>query len=355
MSISATSCHYYRALSVSGAPSLPNLISIFAFVKPGGTPYRTTFGLSTEDTSERRQVALQMDSNPAVLAYARYYQSGASPQANSGILFNNGTDLSKWAGAAAWFDLSSATACEAAFVGRSVAPAVAVTKVEAGAGWTTSPANVALNNFFLARRNGWLDGETDATCTDQYAHVAVWVGYKLTTADVQSMVDGTNPQDIGTGYLEYYWPLEDSGDGLTDAIGGVTLAPFGGSATTTWHAADNPTVNAPTGSSQLVTVANVAQSNTVTGVAVYQAAPNGTLTTAPLKNNARTLLANISGWTVDVKNPTTGALVVRVTGLTTSALGVLTVQDALIITGQSYALDPIHATYGRVTPVLTAT
>lgn len=83
-------------------------------------------------------------------------------------------------------------------------------------------------------------------------------------------------------------------------------------------------------------------------------AGSGTLTTPALKNNTGTLLASISGWAVNVYNATTGALVVRKTGLTTSAGGVLTVSDAAIVAGTTYSYEPEHATYGRRLPTSVA-
>lgn len=79
-------------------------------------------------------------------------------------------------------------------------------------------------------------------------------------------------------------------------------------------------------------------------------AGSGIITTPALKNNTGTILASISGWTVNVYNASTGTLVVQKTGLTTSAGGVLTVTDAAIATGTTYAYEPVHATYGRRLP-----
>jgi len=193
----------------------------------------------------------------------------------------------------------------------------------------------------------------DWYCRARLAHAAVW-NKELTSAQVSELFNGgtagagKNPQAVQAANLKFYSPLTSD---ATVTVGGISLSATG---TLTYDGADNPNVEAY-GSTQNVTVANVTQANSISGAAVYQATANGILTTAPLKNNTRTLLANISGWTVDVKNPTTGALVVRVTGLTTSSLGVLTVNDALIVAGTSYALEPSHATYGRILPVLTAT
>ena len=101
---------------------------------------------------------------------------------------------------------------------------------------------------------------------------------------------------------------------------------------------------------------NSQQVNTGSQAAIYQEGPTaGILTIGPLKNNTGTLYASVSSWTVEVKSATTGALVVRKTGLTSSALGILTVSDAAITPDVAYAVEAIHATYGRGLPIITAT
>ena len=203
------------------------------------------------------------------------------------------------------------------------------------------------------RIGGGADSMSGWTSRCRLAH-SFFYTKELTATEVGELFNGgtagagKNPQAVQNANLTFYAPLTSD---ATVTVGGVSLSATG---TLTYDGADNPNVEAY-GSTQNVTVANVTQANSVSGAAIYQATANGTLTTAPLKNNSRTLLANISGWTVDVKNATTNALVVRVTGLTTSALGVLTVTDPLIVTGTDYAFEPSHATYGRILPVLTAT
>lgn len=76
------------------------------------------------------------------------------------------------------------------------------------------------------------------------------------------------------------------------------------------------------------------------------------ITTPPLKNNTGTVLASISGWTVNVYNASTGALVVQKTGLSTDSSGVISFTDAAI-TGGTYSYEPVHATYGRRLPTVT--
>lgn len=91
-----------------------------------------------------------------------------------------------------------------------------------------------------------------------------------------------------------------------------------------------------------------------TATAAGTTAGSGTITTPALKNNTGTVLASISGWSVNVYNVTTGAFIVQKTGLTTSAGGVLTITDASIVSGTTYAYEPFHATYGRRLPTSSA-
>lgn len=73
----------------------------------------------------------------------------------------------------------------------------------------------------------------------------------------------------------------------------------------------------------------------------------GSFQTRVFKNNTGTVYASISGWTVNVYNSATGALVVQKTALTTDAGGRLIITDSLLILGTTYTYEPVHATYGR--------
>lgn len=96
-------------------------------------------------------------------------------------------------------------------------------------------------------------------------------------------------------------------------------------------------------------------SATVAGSATLTAVVLGTITTPPIKNNTGTVRASLSGWTVNVYDATTGALVVQKTGLSTDASGVLTITDELIVPTTTYSYEPVHATYGRRLPTASAT
>lgn len=60
-----------------------------------------------------------------------------------------------------------------------------------------------------------------------------------------------------------------------------------------------------------------------------------TLTSSVLKNNTGTVLASAAA-TAYVSNPTTGALVVKKTGLTTNGSGVASFTDAALVASTSY-------------------
>lgn len=67
----------------------------------------------------------------------------------------------------------------------------------------------------------------------------------------------------------------------------------------------------------------------------------GTLTTNILKNNTGAVLANETGVTLNIYNASTGVLVLQATGLTTNASGIATTTNAAIVTGTSYAYEPV--------------
>lgn len=64
----------------------------------------------------------------------------------------------------------------------------------------------------------------------------------------------------------------------------------------------------------------------------------GVISTPELKNNTGTTLASQTGITAYVYNPSTGALVVKLTGQTTNGSGVMTLTDTEIISGTEYRI-----------------
>ncbi len=81
----------------------------------------------------------------------------------------------------------------------------------------------------------------------------------------------------------------------------------------------------------------------------------GALTTPPLKNNTGTLLAGLAGITVNVYNASTGVLVLRRSGLVSSAAGVVSFSDGLLLPGTTYAYEVVTPSQGRRLPTAGAT
>jgi len=117
---------------------------------------------------------------------------------------------------------------------------------------------------------------------------------------------------------------------------------------------DNFSADTLTAAATNVTASNATQSNTVSSGAILSVL-TGTLTTAPLKNNAGALLANETGATAFVHNVATGALVVMKTGQTTNASGVMTINDAAIVPGTLYRVVVKLASTAEGLDKLTAT
>ena len=80
--------------------------------------------------------------------------------------------------------------------------------------------------------------------------------------------------------------------------------------------------------------------------------PPGVITTPVLKNNAGTILASVSGIVANIYHPTTGVLIVRKTDLSSNGSGIVTITDALLASGTTYAyeLDLSATTQGRRLP-----
>ena len=78
---------------------------------------------------------------------------------------------------------------------------------------------------------------------------------------------------------------------------------------------------------------------------------NGVITTPVLKNNTGSILSNETGVVVNVYSITTGALIVRKTGLTSDVNGIVTITDPLLVYPTSYAYEVVLATNGRRLPV----
>lgn len=80
----------------------------------------------------------------------------------------------------------------------------------------------------------------------------------------------------------------------------------------------------------------------------------GTLTSPPLKNNTGTVLAALTGLTVNVYNASSGVLIVQKRGLASDAAGVVVISDSAIVTGTVCAYEVVTPASGRRLPTATA-
>lgn len=78
--------------------------------------------------------------------------------------------------------------------------------------------------------------------------------------------------------------------------------------------------------------------------------------TPVLKNNTGTVLSSETGVVVNVYNSTTGALVLRKTGLTSNGSGVVAVRDitAALVAATTYSYEVVLTSNGRRLPTATA-
>lgn len=113
----------------------------------------------------------------------------------------------------------------------------------------------------------------------------------------------------------------------------------------------------PTGT--FSTVPNGSFSGSVTlddaGVSGSFSPAPGTLTSDPLTTNNGTVLASVSLDFVCFYNDTTGALILRKTGLSTNGSGIFSVTDALLVPGTTYRIDWQASTGQRRMPRRAAT
>lgn len=154
---------------------------------------------------------------------------------------------------------------------------------------------------------------------------------------------------------------EQTGGGI--AVSGASYKSGSGSTAMSWTFASTSAVahlvvpvNAASGGGSSVDVAITGSSGTLSIAAssaplVSLAATGGSgalsvaastlpsITSEPLKDNAGNLLASASLDFVAIYNDTTGALVLRVTGLSTNAAGRFIVADAALTSGATYRVD----------------
>jgi hypothetical protein len=209
-------------------------------------------------------------------------------------------------------------------------------------------ASVNLPGTTTALRTYVLRGTMSATSGQD--HINAWVEGETGSGDLPDVVSSAGINDISRAWDTVWvsfagavvqvrdlaiWPEELSdADCHALAEDGIreTLASGGPDASDFVSSAGAASVSV--GGSSLAATVPTAAAGSATVSAV-----GGTLVllvSSALKNNTGTLLASISTWTVWVHNPTTGALVVKLTSQSSSAGGVLTLQDEAIVTATSY-------------------
>lgn len=221
-----------------------------------------------------------------------------------------------------------------------------------------------------ARHYSGLAAAWFANATVAEAH---WIGAALTATDVANLIADTVKPEALTGYIDG-WMLKDfEPSGVYTSVGGTrTMTAVGGvTSSAATHPISRASIPAATISwTEGADIIAAAVDVTITGVAIAAAwtegsdvismagtasgASIGTITSPPLKNNTGFIWANETGVVANIYNATTGALVVRKTGLTSSALGVVTIADVLIVAGTSYAYEIVLTANGRRLPVALA-
>lgn len=201
-----------------------------------------------------------------------------------------------------------------------------------------------------------------------------WFNIALSDAQVASLLADTVKPEAISGWVDG-WTFTDYNAGGTytsiggsrtmTAVGGVTASALPHPITRTAVPDATATGATLTGTSSLTagsataTSAGTASGATLTATSsltagTATAAANGTLTTKPLKNNTRTVLASETSVTLNIYNATTGVLVVQKTSVTTNASGIATVSDPLIVAGTTYAYEPVMTGGRRRLPLALA-
>jgi hypothetical protein len=247
MSLTMTSCHGYQATGLSNFPAGTTKLWMLAFVKvnsalPGGDyTGRGICQLSTS-TLDGTQPSMSLNIDGSNEPKARYRQGPAAEEGTT-LFFWNSSNQNRWTVIASILDIDASAADLWAVHGRNVATTVAATE-SAKTGDLTAPASNLTNLYVGRQQNAVVTGvAADATSGVLIAELAIGRGAIPTLAAIQTMLDGNDSPATLAGVYEH-WRLRDSGDGLVGRLQGITLAPFGGAATTVYDA-DNPTVDDP--------------------------------------------------------------------------------------------------------------
>lgn len=251
MSLLATNCHGYSATGISGWPATPTKVWVFGWFKvdstTGGT--RRAIVQVSDDTldSTHDYIGAHVDGSNVLIAQARTGNVNVATPDPGDFYFWSGGQQNKWTVVCSVIDLDASAADLKCIFGRAASTAKAATtqaiSSDMGA-FTDTLVNIYVGNDLRKVKDG-TGTSNDGTDGMKVAYIAIGYGSVPSSSDIQACIDGQHPADLA-GVFEY-WDLTDSGSGLVGALEGITLAPFGGSATTTWDGADNPTVSAPSG------------------------------------------------------------------------------------------------------------
>lgn len=197
----------------------------------------------------------------------------------------------------------------------------------------------------------------------EIAEFALW-NTALGDADWATLKAGALPETVSSGSLVDLLTMQTAGD--YTSLNGRVLTLNGSAPTQTTHPISRAASVVLSGEAVLAGItadgsmapqpdSSIAGEAILAGITAdggMGLAP-GVITTPVLKNNTGTILASVSGIVANVYHPTTGALVVRKTGLSSDGSGVVTISDVLLVPGTSYVyeLDLSASTQGRRLPV----
>lgn len=234
-----------------------------------------------------------------------------------------------------------------------------------GAANTASDATVIAND--LALHNQVFLG---SSFNGQLAEYAVFNGTTVSDADYDAYRAGTKLIENIAGVTYYDSMLTFPGGATSRTAGSGQVFSVNGAVS---QGASHPITRASTaasgatltGASTIVpgsasgASSGVAAGATLTGISTINAGmatAMASLTTRIFRNNTGTPLANQANCALNIYNATTGVLVLRVTGQTTTAAGRLIIPDAALVSGTTYAyeLDLTAASLGRRLPLKAA-
>jgi hypothetical protein len=249
LSLLISNCHGYRALGISGIPASPTKAWLLAWVwvpSSYGTANRGLVQLTASTLDGTKDyVGLEFDGSIVLIGACRTGNTRQVTPDPGNFYFFNSPQQTKWTIGCTVIDLSQSAADTKVIYGRyssTAVPATTQADTDDLSAFSDSLVDLYVGRQANAVRTG---SASDGTDTIKLAEIALGFGSVPSSSDIQACIDGQSPGDLA-GVFEH-WRLRDSGDGLVGLLQGITLAPFGGAATTTWDGADNPTVNGPTG------------------------------------------------------------------------------------------------------------